>query len=404
MKTLLQPRFLSVAACLPFALCAMAAQAAKNCEGTCEADQAFVHPGISHSQASIDFVKAKIAASEEPWLSDWEQLERSRHGSLRWKPDPQTHVERGPYNHPDIGSSEFSRDATAAYNHALLWALSGKEAHARKSREILNAWSYELESISNHDAKLLVGMTGLRICNAAELLRHTWNGWSEKDQKQFRVMLVEVWAPIIEGFYPSANGNWDASIMQTSMAMGVFLDDKAMFDRAVEYYLEGDGNGAIQNYFNEFGECQESGRDQTHTQMGLEFLANTCETAWNQGVDLYKAHDNRLLLGFEYTAKYNLGHEVPFEPYRSYEGRYYYESIATEGRGRIRPMYAKVYNHYHNRMGLEADFTREASLKVRRGRRRGGGASLPWDRLMFTGQSLEATVTEPAPEPATQAE
>lgn len=57
--------------------------------------------------------------------------------------------------------------------------------------------------------------------------------------------------------------------------------------------------------------------------MGLEFLANTCETAWIQGVDLYSAADNRLLQGFEYTAKYNLGFDVPYEPYQTFEGRYH---------------------------------------------------------------------------------
>ena len=61
------------------------------------------------------------------------------------------------------------------------------------------------------------------------------------------------------------------------------MDDQAMFDRSVDYYLSGKGNGAIGNYFKPSGQCQESGRDQAHTQMGLDFLACTCEVAWNQG-------------------------------------------------------------------------------------------------------------------------
>jgi len=120
------------------------------------------------------------------------------------------------------------------------------------------------------------------------------------------------------------------------MAMGVFLDDQVMFDEAKNYFLAGKGNGAIGNYFKPSGQCQESGRDQAHTQMGLEFLANTCETAWLQGVDLYGALDNRLLKGFEYTAKYNLGKEVPYETYVSFEGRYKYKNISDDSRGRYR--------------------------------------------------------------------
>lgn len=40
-------------------------------------------------------------------------------------------------------------------------------------------------------------------------------------------------------------------------------------------------------------QCQETGRDQAHAQMGLEFLSNTAETGWIQGVDLYRALDHR---------------------------------------------------------------------------------------------------------------
>ena len=36
----------------------------------------------------------------------------------------------------------------------------------------------------------------------------------------------------------------------------------------------------------------------------------------------YGALDNRLLAGFEYTAKYNLGADVPYEAYKSFEGRF----------------------------------------------------------------------------------
>jgi len=347
----------------------------------------FVHPGISHSQGSIDFIKSKIAANEQPWKDAWEQLRDSKIASLERKPNPRPHVERGSYNKPDIGSSEFLRDASAAYTHAIQWALTGNDAHAKKSAEIIDAWSRTLETITNHDAKLLIGMGGHKYCNAAELLKHTWDGWPAENQQQFESMLREVWYPVIEDFYPSANGNWDASMLQTMIAMGVVLDDHAMFERAVDYFRNGEGNGAIGNYFNEFGQCQETGRDQAHTQMGLEFLANTCETAWNQKIDLYGELDNRLLKGFEYTAKYNLGFDVPYKPFKSFEGRYNYKSISDNSRGRLRPMYEKVFNHYHNRRGLDAPYTEQAVSKVRpESGRRGSSSSLPWGTLMFAKQ------------------
>ena len=122
--------------------------------------------------------------------------------------------------------------------------------------------------------------------------------------------------------------------------------------------------------------------------MGLEFLSNTAETALIQGLDLYKALDNRLLKGFEYTAKYNLGNDVPYVPYKSFEGRYHYKKISNKARGRLRDMYEKVHNHYHYRLGLETPFTQKAAEKNRP--ESIGRGPLPWGTLMFYKQPFPA--------------
>ena len=344
----------------------------------------FVRPGISHNAAELEFIKAKLEVGSQPWEQAWDQLRDSSYAKLSWKPRPVANVERGAYNRPDIGGTFFLRDGMAAYTHALVWWFTREEAHAFKAAEILNAWSTTLESIGNHDAKLLIGMGGINYCNAAELLKYTWGKWPEEDQDAFRTMLRRVWYPVIEDFYPTANGNWDASMIQTMMAMGIHLDDQSMFQKAVDYFLEGEGNGAVNHYFNPLGQCQESGRDQAHTQMGLEYLVNAAEIAWKQGIDLYGAYDNRLAKGFEYTARYNLGEEVPFEYYESYRGRYKHDRISNKSRGRLRGMYEKAYNHYHNRMSMEMPWCDKAIKKTRP--ECGSGSSLPWSTLMYADQ------------------
>lgn len=351
--------------------------------------QSFTHPGILHNQSELDFVKSKIKAGEEPWTSSWEALKGHRYAQLAWKPSPVPDVFRGAYNNPDIGSSSILNDSCAAYTHALAWALTDDPAHAAKSAAILNAWSSTLKTIKGHDARLLVGMSGLGFINAAELLRHTGAAWPAEDQKRFEALIRDVLYPIIQDFFPGANGNWDAAMIQTMLAMGVFLDDRPMFDRAVNHCRNGRTNGAIRHYFNETGECQESGRDQAHTQMGLGYLGCACEIAWKQGVDLYGTLDNRLARGFEYTAKYNLGHDVPYAPYRSVEGKNFYPELSPKARGRFSPIYAKVYHHYHDRIGLDMPFTREAMTKSEMGRN--GNAFVPWDGLMFTDLPAEKT-------------
>lgn len=344
----------------------------------------FVHPGISHNSAELEFIKTKLKTGEQPWQNAWDQLHDSSFAALSWKPRPVAHVERGAYNKPDIGGDFFLSDGYAAYTHALIWCLTGEEAHAVQAAEILNAWSVTLESIGNHDARLLVGMGGINYCNAAELLKHTWNKWPDEEQDAFRTMLRQVLYPVIEGFYPTANGNWDASMIQTMMAIGIHLDDTSIFQKAVDYFLEGEGNGAVNHYFNQFGQCQESGRDQGHTQMGLEYLVNSSEIAWKQGIDLYKAYDYLLAKGFEYTARYNVGEDVPFEYYESFRGRYKHHRISDKGRGRLRAMYERAYNHYHNRMGMDMPWCEKVIEKTRP--ERGGLSSLPWSTLMFANQ------------------
>ena len=364
-----------------FTLPGFSAQAVDETKGARPPVRAFVHPGLLHTREELAFVRQKIASGAEPWKVAWERLLASPSAAPDYAPAPRAEVVRGAYNNPNIGSSDFSRDSAAAYTQALRWCLAGDEVHARKAVEILNAWSATLKIVSGHDTKLLIGMTGVQLCNAAELLRHTSTLWLQPDQERFERLLRQVFYPPIKDFFPKANGNWDASMIQTMLAMGVFLDDRAMFERAVDYYLNGEGNGAVRNYLNAFGECQESGRDQGHTQMGLGFLGCAAEMAWKQGVDLYGASGNRLALGFEYTAKYNLGHDVPYEPYRSFGGAYFNPAISPEGRGRFSPIYERIVYHYHGRKGLEMPYSREVVAKpATEGR---SGAHIPWGSLMF---------------------
>ncbi len=349
--------------------------------GASAADEPFTHPGILHSRAELDYVSKKVAEGEEPWKAAWEQLQAQPISSLDWTPKPAENVVRGPYNRPDIGGTDLMRGGAAAYSQAIQWVITGDPTHADKAIAILDAYARTLKSVGGHDARLLVGMVGIQFANAAEILRHTEAGWADEDQARFEHLLRQVFYPVIQDFYPTANGNWDAAMIQTMMAMGVFLDDRAMFDRAVDYYLHGEGNGAITHYINPFGECQESGRDQAHTQMGLGYLGCAAEIAWKQGVDLYGVHENRLALGYEYTAKYNLGHDVPYEPYRSYEGRYHYPKISDKGRGRFSNIYERVYHHYHDRKGLEMPFTGQVVEKIRPERWKAAFAS--WGTLMY---------------------
>jgi len=334
--------------CIPFLL-AFAESPAHSTEAV------LLHPGMLHSRAELDYIKKKLQAGAEPWKSAWETLRASRYASPDWRPGREPNVVR------DLGgrwrgARELGDDALAAYAQALQWSLTGERAHARRAVEILNTRSRSLKSIPGHDAKLLAGITVYKFCNAAEIIRYTSEEWTAEDQKQFARMLTNIYYPLIQDFFPQANGNWDASMIVTMMCIGIFCDNRPMYERAKNYFLHGNGYGALTNYVSASGQCQESTRDQSHTQLGLGFLADACEVAWKQGDDLWGASSNRLAVGFEYTARYNLGLEVPVA------GK---KPISAQGRGNFRPIYEKVDHHYHDRAGLEMKFTREVIERIR---------------------------------------
>lgn len=325
----------------------------------------FAHPGILHSKAELDFVREKVASEEEPWSSAWRELVSHRWASLDHEPRAHADVVRGRRGKNNVGMGEMMDDSAAAYTHALHWSISGEQAHADKTIEILNDYARTLKSITGHDARLLIGITGIHFINAAELIAHSEAGWSAQDRERFGTMLREVLYPVIENFYPTANGNWDASMIQTMMAMGVFLDDRAIYQRGVDYFLKGKGNGCLTKYVKPSGQCQESGRDQHHTLMGLGYLASAAEIARNQGLDLYGTAGNRLAAAFDYCAKYGLGHEVPFERYVSVGGKYDHDKISEVGRGWTVPVFELPYRHYHHRKKMPMPFTEQMLRKTR---------------------------------------
>lgn len=325
----------------------------------------FVHPGILHTKIDMLRIRENVAAGKQPYLDGFEALKNHPQSSGDYEV-------KGGFKEtgrkPGIRSSEHESDANAAYQNAMMWVITGDKAHANKAIEIINAWSYKLKKISGRDAILSAGISGVKFAAAAEVLRHTNSGWSNLDIIRAEKMFKEVYYPVCEDMADFANGNWALAALQTVMAIAVFTDDRAMFDRAVDWFYNGRDNARLTHYvINEAGQCQESGRDQQHTMLGLGYLAVVAEIGWNQGMDLYGAADNRILAGYEYTASYNLGNDVPFEETTDTTGKYHHTAISPEGRGNFsgRPIFEMVYNHYKIRKGLECPFTEQVVMQTR---------------------------------------
>ena len=326
------------------------------------ADFAFVHPGLLHSKADLARMKDAVAAKQEPIFSGYQKLLQSPESRLTYKM-------QGPL--PAVGrnggagkSNIYDDDATAAYQMALLWTITGDRAYADHAKEIINAWSKTLKKIDGRDAVLMAGLAPFKMVNAAEILRYTDTGWTDADARQAEACFREAVYPTIKDFALYANGNWDTAAMKTVIAIGIYCNDRTIFDSGMRYYVDGAGDGSLTHYIiNDKGQCQESGRDAGHSQLGIGHLGDCCEMAWNQGLDLYGYADNRLLKGFEYAAVHNMGGTVPFDEMIDRTGKYPWAVIAAPGP--LRPIYEQIYNHYVMRQGLDSSALQRAVESIR---------------------------------------
>ena len=327
-------------------------------------DFKFIHPGLLNTAADLERMKSAVAAKQEPIYSGFEIFRKHIESQADYEmKGPRQQVGRGAgWSGPP--QTLYDQDADAAYQCAIMWAITGDRAYADKSLQIINAWSSALKTIGGRDAVLGAGLGPFKMVNAAEIMRYTNAGWSEPDIARAERCFNDAIYPVIKDFAPFANGNWDTCAIKTMMAIAVFCDNRAMFERALRYYVHGQGNGRLTYYvINDEGECQESGRDQQHTQLGLAHLGDAAEIAWSQGLNLYGYDDNRLLKGFEYTAGYNLDGVAPFQPWLDRTGDAPYLRISPVGR--LRSVYEEIYNHYVNRMGLAAPQTQRAAQSIR---------------------------------------
>ena len=291
----------------------------------------------------------------------------------------------GQYRHSKGGSE---RDMKAALRFA-------QEGEHEKALKIIHAYAQTLQRLDGHDAPLCA-IQCYDLVRAMTLMK-------AHRTKQWDGMVRRALLPMMEKFEadsPYANGNWGAIVNRLRMACGILLEDTTIYRAAIDYHLMANDNGALPNYVSKTGQCQETGRDQNHAQLGLEALAHVCEMAWEQGDDLWGALDNRLMAGFEYTARYNLGYDVPFETWTDCTGLYNDWTAPGEmGRGRLWDIYELPYKHYVERKGLKMPYTKKVLALQAKAERRGESRETRAPGVK-EGAKLHAIYTYPAPEGA----
>lgn len=347
-------------------------------------------------------MKTKVAARESPWVEGWEALVK----------DPLSRADYRPGVQPNMGASRqrASRDAHAAYLNFIRWYVSGEKSHADAAIRICNEWSGIVDRIpSGTDTPGLSGIFAAEFAMVGELLR-VCPDWRPDDRARFAVMLRNYLYPVVSGFLRDRQergdshywANWDICNIQALLAIGVFLDDRDIFQEGIDYFHHGKGTGSIRNavpflHPGNLGQWQESGRDQPHAQLGIGMMAQAATIAWNQGVDLFASADNRLLAAAEYAAREALSQPVPYTPYsNSSRSNNHWLSNHTRGRFSI-PIWELLHNHYVVRRGHAAPaLKRVAELSRPEG---GGWDHFGYGTLTFTLDARESPYP-PLPPPA----
>jgi hypothetical protein len=328
----------------------------------------FSHPGLLHNATDLARIKNLVNNQVARPYESYKTLQANTKASA-------TYTMQGPYTYLTRDNSitvdgvpggtvknRVESDFLAAYYNALLWTITDSVAHAQKAVEILDAYAATTIGITGSDAELN-GLYGFILANAAEIMR-TYTGWPQGKIQQCQTMFQSVFYPTLQNFKPCAHGNWDIICMKALMAIAIFNNDIAMFNKVVNYFYYGEGNGSIDNYvLTDDGQLQESNRDQPHVMLALGSIAELSEMALKQGVDLYTASSNAIMRGFEYTSKYNMGYTVPFQTSYEYCEKNYQdytpEAVSANGRGELRAVFEIAYNHYVYRKGLSMPYTQE---------------------------------------------
>ncbi len=319
----------------------------------------FYHPGVLVNRAQLDFVKTKVTAGAEPWKSAFEEAKSSNFGALSYTPHPVQTCECGPRSNPDHGCKDEQRDSDAAYTQALLWYISGDKSYAENSIKIMNTWSSTLTG--GH--KLENGPVQAAWCaevwpRAAEIIRYTYPGWAAADVTKFINMLAAQYVPSLVGG-SCENGNKELSMSEALINIGVFNDDRNIFDQGVKMwrgrapayiYLTTDGPAPVKPANCEMaiwgnkghttplvdGLLQETCRDSGHANMAFSAMVNAAETARQQGLDLYVEQGKRMMAALEYQAQFLPPNHTPVPAFLEFNKH---------------PTWEIAYNHFHNRLG-----------------------------------------------------
>ncbi|KAI9759673.1 MAG: hypothetical protein M4579_002150 [Chaenotheca gracillima] len=305
-----------------------------------QAPQSWVHPGVFVSGPQLDFVASQVRASGEPYTEAFNAMLADPLASPCRTAKPFATVECGPTSTPNIGCYDEREDSMAAYMNAIAWWVTKSKHYADKAISYMDAWSSTIKAHTNSNAPLQAAWSAANWVRVAEIIKSADVGWSTKGIQDFETMLRDVYLPLMIGGNAKENGNWELVMMEASLGAAVFLEDRALYERALStfaarvpayIYLTSDGplpvpgrdientRDAIVKYWNNQttfpvdGITQETCRDFAHTSYGISSISHVAETVRIQGTDLWASTSlgMRIHAALELHSPFQTGSKIP---------------------------------------------------------------------------------------------
>ena len=396
----------------------------------------YTHPGLLHTSADINAVKARITAGDALTAAAYSRLENQSGGSAAGAVEYLKRMDsHWSDTYADYGNfSRAATDAKLAYELALRYQLKGSTAAATAAVNILNNWAtvnkgmLRLTGYNNNipdPNEYLMTIQAYQFANAAELLRG-YSGWAAADFTKFQNWIRQTFADVAILFLGNHHKNadpqhywlnWDLAALTAMYSVGVLCDDQALVDYALDYVNNGAGNGnkskAVVATHSDpdsdetLAQCQESGRDQGHATLDITLLGAFCQMAQSQGTDLFTPY--KAMEMAEYVGKYNLkdasdnfmygAAKVPYTSYTVAD----HSTMATLSeaeRGTVRPSW-ELFHAYAVNAGKSDIYTKQWVDYMRQQNSWGEAEGTSTDELGFgtlmygkTETSIEITVSD----------
>ncbi|MCR4613798.1 MAG: alginate lyase family protein [Bacteroidaceae bacterium] len=327
-------------------------------------NRGFKHPGLLHTEADFERIRAQLAAGNPTVTEAYNQLVASKYANVTGIYVPEVIYRGGdsPQNYKYVMEA-----AAIAYQNALRWKIEGNRTCADHAVHMMNEWARYHKLVSgDSNWALCAGLQGYQFANAAELMRD-YDGWSREDFEAFKQYMLTVWYNGNIQFLRYRNGtwenpgkwwrapghywsNWPLCNALSAISIGVLCDDPFIYNQGMSYFKydqcgtfndprpEGEilsdglteflGNFVVTTAESELetgaygrlGQMQESGRDGGHAAMALGLAVDIAKTGWNQGDDLFAYMDHRLAAGIEFMAGQILSVEgMPWTNYHRFE-------------------------------------------------------------------------------------